>query len=92
MKYCHKCRTLIEVEKVSLREECPHCGADLHACLNCKFYDTTKSNACQETQAERVQEKEKATYCDYFSFREGSTEKSGKESAQKLWDELFRKG
>ena len=92
MKYCHKCRNVIEAERIFLREGCEKCGSDLHVCLNCRFYDVTKSNACTETQAERVQEKGRATYCDYFSFKEEGAEKTGKEAAKNLWDELFKKG
>jgi hypothetical protein len=92
MKRCHKCKAVIETEKVGLRHECEKCTSDLHVCLNCRFYDPGKANACMETQAERVKEKDRANYCDYFSFKEERTEKSGQETARELWDQLFKKG
>ena len=92
MKVCHKCGTTVELEKVFRRDECPKCTSDLHVCLNCRFYDQTKANACMETQAEGVQEKGRANYCDYFSFRDAGAQQAGKETTRKLWDELFKKG
>jgi hypothetical protein len=95
MKKCHKCGTMIELEKVSRRDECPSCGLDLRVCLNCGFYNQNKSNQCEEPQVEPVKEKDRANYCDYFQFREdgrkGSTG-SARDSAQQAWDELFKKG
>ncbi|HBA54179.1 MAG TPA: hypothetical protein DCZ04_06920 [Syntrophorhabdus aromaticivorans] len=60
-------------------------------CLNCAFYDEGKANKCRETQAELVKEKDRANYCDYFRFREEGRKKSGKEEADRLWKELFKK-
>ncbi len=58
---CHRCKKTIDAsEKISFRKDCPSCGADLHACLNCDFYDVSVYNECRETSAERVVDKEKA--------------------------------
>jgi hypothetical protein len=70
---CYRCRKpLVLSDHVGRREMCPACGADLHVCLNCRFYDPGVYNACGEPQAERVLEKERANFCDYFDFRKGS--------------------
>ena len=66
---CWKCRRKIECpsgSRVGTRDTCPRCGSDLHACLNCQFYDPAKHNQCAENQAEWVRHKEAANYCDYF--------------------------
>ncbi|MCX7857333.1 MAG: hypothetical protein N2513_05055 [Deltaproteobacteria bacterium] len=89
MKKCYKCGMLIEIERVSRRDECPNCGSDLHVCLNCRFYDETKANSCIEIKAERQREKDRANFCEYFEFREQKDEKKGKKEAEKLWEELF---
>ena len=69
---CFSCKKENSVsDKVGLREECLHCGADLHVCKNCQFYDVKVYNECRENSADRVQEKERANYCDYFSPRAG---------------------
>lgn len=67
---------------IGRRDECQSCGADLHACAQCRFYDPAASNQCREPQAERVQAKERANFCDFFQF---STAKGG--SADRLADE-----
>ncbi len=90
MKRCRKCGTPIEMERVSVRDECPKCGSDLHICLNCKFYDENKAYGCMEMRAEPPREKERANFCDYFQFRE-EEEKRGREQAEKIWEEIFGK-
>jgi len=91
MKKCHKCMNPVAAEKISFREECPSCGFDLHVCLNCIFYDEGKANKCMENQADYVKEKDRANYCDYFRFKDIRQNTSSKESAEKLWKELFAK-
>ncbi|HOV90613.1 MAG TPA: hypothetical protein PKW07_07860 [Syntrophorhabdaceae bacterium] len=91
MKFCHRCKARIDIEEISFREECPSCKSDLHVCLNCVFYDTTKHNACREPQADHVREKDRANYCEYFRFTESFHKKSGREEAERLWKELFKK-
>jgi len=34
----------------------------------CKFYDPKSYNECKEFQADRVADKEKANFCDYFKL------------------------
>ena len=47
-------------------ELCPACNADLHVCKMCGFYPTSVADACEETVATAVGNKERANYCDYF--------------------------
>jgi hypothetical protein len=91
MKTCHTCGALIELEMVGRRDECPRCGADLHVCLNCNFYDPGRANQCYEPQAERVTEKDRSNFCDYFRFQEQGRIASGKTNAEKAWRDLFKK-
>ena len=95
MRICQACGKDATVgEKVGRRDQCPFCGADLHCCFNCTFYEEGAYNACREPQAERVIEKGKSNFCDFFRFREGQpggrvTSVSGG-TRQKL-DTLFKK-
>jgi hypothetical protein len=91
MKKCHKCGGVIDIEKISRRDECRVCGADLRVCLNCAFYDEGRSNQCFEPQAEKVKEKDRSNYCDFFQFKQEGTKASSRETADKLWKDLFRK-
>ncbi|MBI2335697.1 MAG: hypothetical protein HYU97_02910 [Deltaproteobacteria bacterium] len=77
---CHHCQKNSEVgDRVGRRETCAHCGWDLHVCYNCQHYDKSSYNECRETQADRVLEKEKSNFCDYFSPSQGD-KKPGKDS------------
>ena len=69
---CHRCGADIgAVERVGRRDACLRCGADLHCCLNCAFYDPTYHNHCLEQQAERQVDKERGNFCEWFSLGAG---------------------
>jgi len=77
MKTCHKCKKEIEEDFfVGRQAQCPSCGADLHCCLNCSFYDAGAYNDCREPQADRVLDKARSNFCDFFRFKQ-STKSSG---------------
>lgn len=92
---CHSCQKDLDVsDRISFREECFHCRSDLHVCKQCEFYDVKVYNECRETNAERVIDKEKANYCEYFkissSMTSGSRLSDAELARQKL-DALFKK-
>ncbi len=67
---CFSCgQEILILERVGRRESCDHCGADLHCCKNCEFYDLSAYNECRESSAERVLDKEKSNFCDQFELR-----------------------
>jgi hypothetical protein len=70
---CFSCQKelLFSDAKISFREECPHCLADVHACKNCLHYDPKAYNECRESVADVVREKDRANYCDHFILAEG---------------------
>ncbi|MEK6774167.1 MAG: hypothetical protein AABY64_09505 [Bdellovibrionota bacterium] len=90
---CFSCsKELSFTDRVSLREECPSCRADVHACRNCSFYDPKAYNECREPQAERVQDRDHANRCDYFS--PGNNSGTGVSKADQLREAaeaLFKK-
>lgn len=88
---CGKELTFAE-RKIGLREECLHCRADVHVCKNCEFYDVTAYNECRESSADRVTEKERSNFCDYFLLKTGGL--SSEDPATKLRalaEALFKK-
>ena len=66
---------------VARKDECHHCKADLHCCKNCSHFDPNAYNGCKESQAERVVDKDRANFCDFFAFRNGAV-KAGKAANQ----------
>lgn len=95
MKTCHACKRELSIEKkIGRRGECVFCGADLHCCLNCTFYNRSAAKQCREPVAEAVREKEKANFCGYFVFKESGAREasdSAAEQARKTLGDLFKK-
>lgn len=93
---CFFCGRQVEVrERVGFRDSCPGCDRPLHACRNCNFYDPTYHNECRETQADRVVDKERANFCEYFTpsagRAAGAAGISAKTAAANKLEELFKK-
>ncbi|MBE9546967.1 MAG: hypothetical protein IMF10_05685 [Proteobacteria bacterium] len=89
MKTCHHCKKELDIDrKVGRRDTCPFCDADLHVCLNCRFRDPGAYNQCRETQAERVIDKERSNFCDYFDFRDAAPGESREEKRQRAKEKL----
>jgi hypothetical protein len=71
---CQACGARAEFVGVVPRgARCERCGADLRCCLNCRFHESSAYNECLEPSAERVLEKDRANFCDYFAARKGAT-------------------
>lgn len=92
MRVCHHCgKPIGDIERVGRRDTCLSCGADLHCCLNCEFYEPTHHNQCRETEAERQVDKQVGNFCDYFSFRAGGGTIAKKDDARARLAALFGK-
>jgi len=90
---CAFCSGDLNIEnKVSRSDTCPKCGRDLRCCKQCKFYDPNAYNECREVSADRIVDKERANFCDYFVLK-GSAAKSEStvEGAKRALEALFRK-
>ena len=94
--YCFKCSTSLILTtggKAARAEECPSCHADMHCCYNCVHYDRSAYNQCHEPQAERVVDKDRRNFCDYFRFaadrKSGSAVEAAASTKKKL-DDLFK--
>jgi hypothetical protein len=90
MARCFHCKKELEgAGKPGRGESCLCCGSDILVCLNCRFYDTESYNECREPVAERVVDKEKANFCEFFEL--GAGEGPGKkEDPLKDLKDLFK--
>jgi hypothetical protein len=93
---CFACGTPVELssgERVGFRDACPRCGQDLHVCRNCTHHDPSAYNECREPNAERVDDRERANRCDYFSPGEAGPTGRADERARgrARLDALFKK-
>jgi hypothetical protein len=77
---------------VGRRDTCPSCMADIRCCKMCQFYDLKAYNECRESSADRVQDKEKANFCDYFKIGSpGSNPDQARQDALAKAAALFKK-
>jgi hypothetical protein len=77
---------------VGRRDTCPSCMADIRCCKMCQFYDPKAYNECRESSADRVQDKEKANFCDYFKIgSHGSNPDQARQDALAKAAALFKK-
>jgi len=91
MSNCAFCNQEIEVvDKVFRKDQCPHCGEDLHCCKQCVYFELGRENDCREPRAERVVENERANFCDYFEFAGGDGVEESMDNAKKQLDDLFK--
>jgi hypothetical protein len=82
-----------ESHKPGRGDECPSCNAALRCCYQCEFYDPAAANECRENQADPVQEKDRANFCDWFrpdptpTVRKDRAQ-SSRNKAEDLWKKL----
>lgn len=90
---CAFCGVRLEKsEKIGRQDTCPRCGKDLRCCKQCKFYDPHAYNDCREVSAERIVDKERANFCDYFVPRGSSRGNVNKTlEAKQALEALFKK-
>lgn len=92
---CVFCGNVVPLKgKVSRQDTCPRCHRDLRCCKQCKFYDPNAYNECREVSAERILEKERANFCDYYVPRgveggRGSPNRT--KEAKEALEALFKK-
>jgi hypothetical protein len=95
MKVCFHCHREVKVSnRVSFRDTCSFCNSDLHACLNCRFYDRHSYNECREPQSEWVGDKDRANTCDFFAFadfRDRNHKADEAAEAKAKLNEIFKK-
>ena len=94
---CHSCGYENKiVGGLGRTDTCLKCMEDLHVCLNCTFYDKTKSNDCNEPSAEWVQNKSAANFCEFFepmaNLAAQKAKAVNKEEVLSALDALFKKG
>lgn len=95
MPGCGKCGTRLDIgfNQVGRRDECPSCGAELHACIHCRHFDETVAKECKEPHAEVPNDKEFANFCDFYQIADGADRggNRGRAEAMSAAEALFKK-
>lgn len=96
--YCFKCHNEIEFIitvgiKVGRLDTCDHCGAYLHVCKNCRFYDPGRHNDCELLEADFIRDREDTNFCHQFEIldRDEAPEKDQTvEKAKARLEDMFK--
>ena len=96
---CNQCgQQRHELGDLTHEEGCAKCGADLHTCGNCRFFDTTTTWECRETIPARIPAKHARNACALFTpkiVRDLAADKGRQaqtpDDARKAFDALFKK-
>jgi hypothetical protein len=90
---CARCNAELPKPPYFRNDTCPKCLADLHSCLQCGFYSPGRHNDCAEPQADRVVDKERANFCDYFRAGEVGCAAAAaqRDATLSALDKLFKK-
>lgn len=96
---CNKCSQIRHnLGELTSDDACHGCGADLHTCGNCRFFDTTTLWECRENIPARVVGKHVKNTCGSFQpkiVKDLAADKGSKlqspDDARKAFDALFKK-
>lgn len=92
---CYHCGGNLEqlVLPIGRLDQCPSCSRYIHACAMCTHFDLTEtSKQCSEDDAEKVQDKMSANFCEYYAVSEHAFKGGGaiaERNAQAELAELF---
>jgi len=63
---CWSCGTELGPHDYGREDNCLQCTRPTRVCRNCRWYDPGVTDQCAEPMADRVMEKERSNYCEYF--------------------------
>jgi hypothetical protein len=90
---CTTCGASLQVG-ITIDSRCPKCGADLHACRQCTYFDPGARFECRQPIPARIVNKQARNSCDLFAARtvvERETSSSGPTDARQAFEKLFKK-
>ena len=64
--YCWHCGGDLTRLDFGRESPCPGCAKPTHCCRNCRLYAPGRANECAEPQVERVIDKVRSNFCDWF--------------------------
>ncbi len=64
--HCWHCGAALGSQDFGRETNCLSCGKPTRVCRNCRWFSSAATNQCREPMAERVLEKERANYCEFF--------------------------
>jgi ribosomal protein S27E len=93
---CARCGNELTVAAAwNEQSTCSRCGADLHTCAQCAYFDSSAAFECQKPVPARISPKDARNTCPLYEprttvERETKSSSSGTPSARKAFDDLFK--
>jgi hypothetical protein len=90
---CASCAAIVPAE-IDFASKCPRCKADLHACKQCSYFDTSSRFECTQPVSARIPKKEVNNQCSFYAPRttvERETSSTKPMDARQAFENLFRK-
>ena len=92
---CAECgERVLSPEDVIHGTHCKKCGAALHCCRSCTYFDTSADNECRQPVTQRVAKKRSDNDCDQFSPQLAvdlvGPKTATADNAKKAFDDLFK--
>jgi hypothetical protein len=89
---CWNCGAALTALDYGRADTCKSCGRDTKTCKGCVNFDANAQNQCRESQAERVVEKERSNFCDWFKpAGGGGSGAASRDSMKAAAEALFKK-
>lgn len=89
---CARCGKPLPPPPWYRNDDCPHCAASLHSCVQCANHSPGRHNDCVEAMADRVLDKERANFCDWFKpGGKNSGQADARASTLSALESLFKK-
>ncbi len=89
---CSNCSTIVEtLDAIAFNDQCKKCGAYLHSCKNCRYFDPGARFECQKPIEARVAKKSDGNMCMQFSMKV-SVEKQQPQELKKTVKEQISPG
>jgi len=89
---CAQCGASI-ADDVGFESRCPRCGAELHSCAQCTYFDPGVRFECMQPVPARVSPKNAKNACTLYAPRttvERETTTPRADDARKAFDDLFK--
>ena len=90
---CWRCGRELKKYDFNRENTCPDCHKSTRVCRNCRFFEPGRANDCSEPVAERILDKEKANYCDFFQPSDkytGDADSTSQEILRQAAADLFK--
>jgi hypothetical protein len=68
--------------------QCKSCGADVHVCRMCRYYNPSHFEKCDHDMAEPAREVDVANFCHYFRATAQAYKPDDKQRAEAALDQL----